>query len=592
MATDAWRNAPVRSANWNGGRTPYLSGWNAAVKRNVMALLTRLVALPRLRLFGQPADIHPLGVAGALLAAFVGFEWLSFMHEYKGVPVTPWNPGLGILFAAIMLNGAAYGLVLFAGVVIAETAVLRTDVVWPLIVMIAVVIAASYTAAALVARSYLRLDIRLNSLRDVFVLLGVAVAGAAVCSLLLSIPLLADRNIDAGDLASSILPMFVGDVIGIAVMTPLMLRLSTWRAALARGLGAPQILEIALYGLIIGVALWLIVGSVRPNDYKYFSVLFLPVAAVGARYGIDGACAALAATQLGLVSVLHAYGYDAATFAEFQIAMFVLTCTGLVVGVVVNQRWHADNAAKQAEARLAESRAEAARVARLNLVGGMASALAHEINQPLTAARALARSAEHILSTDSHDAERAAANLRMMVTQVDHAAGVIRRMREFLRRGHPHTSSLDVRELLNEALLLAHPDLTANVIEVDLEVPPGLPLLFGDRIQLQQVLLNLLRNAADSIHEARPAKGRISLKATTSAGFLEVAILDNGAGVAPDSKLFEPLSSSKPEGLGLGLSISMSIVEAHGGRLWLHSGAPGATEFRFSLPLQPPHSNA
>jgi two-component system sensor kinase FixL len=557
-----------------------------------MALLTRLGTIPGLRPIGRRSDARSWMMAAGLLLAFVGFEWLSFMHEYKGVPVTPWNPGLGILFAGIMMYGAVYGLVLFTGVVIAETVVLRTGLAWPLIVMIAVVIAISYTTAAFVARNYLRLDIRLNSLRDVLVLLGVAVAGAAVCSLLLSLLLLADRNIDAADLANSVLPMFVGDVIGIAVMTPLMLRLSNWRAVLQRGLSAAQVLELSLYGLIIATALWLIVGSGRPNDYKYFSVLFLPVAAVGARHGIDGACGTLAAIQIGLVTALHAYGYDAATFVEFQIVMFVLMATGLVVGVVVNQRWQADAAARQAEARLAESRAEAARAARFNLVGGMASALAHEINQPLTAARALARSVEHILSADDRDAERAAANVRMMVVQVDHAAGVVRRMREFLRRGQPHTSTLDIKDLLREALQLAQSDLAANAIDVDLNVAPGLPHMFGDRIQLQQVVLNLLRNAADSILDARSAKGRISIAATRANDTLEVSILDNGAGIPPDSKLFEPLSSSKPEGLGLGLSISSSIIEAHGGRLWLQSGEPGATEFRFSLPLQPPYLTA
>jgi C4-dicarboxylate-specific signal transduction histidine kinase len=222
----------------------------------------------------------------------------------------------------------------------------------------------------------------------------------------------------------------------------------------------------------------------------------------------------------------------------------------------------------------------------------MASALAHEINQPLTAARALARSVEHILSADDRDAERAAANVRMMVVQVDHAAGVVRRMREFLRRGQPHTSTLDIKDLLREALQLAQSDLAANAIDVDLNVAPGLPHMFGDRIQLQQVVLNLLRNAADSILDARSAKGRISIAATRANDTLEVSILDNGAGIPPDSKLFEPLSSSKPEGLGLGLSISSSIIEAHGGRLWLQSGEPGATEFRFSLPLQPPYLTA
>jgi two-component system sensor kinase FixL len=222
------------------------------------------------------------------------------------------------------------------------------------------------------------------------------------------------------------------------------------------------------------------------------------------------------------------------------------------------------------------------------MVSGMASALAHEINQPMTAARALARSVQLLMRSDAGDTQRADANLSALIAQIDHAGGVVRRMRDFLRRGQPHFSTLDVRSVLEDALVLARPDAAAKRTAIELAVDDALPAVFGDRIQLQQVILNLVHNAVESIVEARRTDGRICVGADLAGqgGAVEVRVADNGCGVAPDLQLFEPLSSSKKDGLGLGLSICASIVQAHGGRIWLQSGEAGATEFRFSLPVQ------
>lgn len=526
--------------------------------------------------------------AGALILVFVALESASFIHAHKGLPVTPWNPGLGVAFGVIVLRGAAYGLVLFASVVIAEIFVLQTDVAWPVILAIAAVIAASYTGAALVARGTLRLDVGLSHVRDVLVLLTAGVLGAAVVILLLAALLLTTNDLEIGDLTKSAVPLFVGDVIGIAVVTPLVLRLSSRWQEWLQSASRPIIIEIILFLLATGFALWVIVGSDRPNDYKYFSLLFLPVVAVAVRHGIDGSCLALAATQLGLMTLLKAYGYDTAAFTEFQIVMFVLTMTGLVVGVIVSERQHADLAARRAEARLKESQQEAARAARHNMVSGMASALAHEINQPMTAARALARSAQQLLSAPAADLERASTNLSALVGQIDHAGAVVRRMREFLRRGHPHFSTLDVRTVLDDALVLARPEASTHHTNLELDVDEPLPAIFGDRIQLQQVVINLVRNAVDAIAESHRSDGHISVRARLAdeGRAVEISVIDNGAGIAAGRSLFEPLSSSKIDGLGLGLSICANIVQAHGGRIWLQSSHDGATEFRFSLPLQ------
>jgi signal transduction histidine kinase len=534
----------------------------------------------------------------AFILAYVALEWVSYTHEHLGVPVTPWNPGVGIAFGLIVLKGAAYGLALLAGVVVAEVLVLQTQLAWPAVLAVAVVVAATYTVAAVFARRQLHLS-AMGDVRDVLVLLSAGTLGAAVVALLFSGLLLIDHEIGNNDLTKSVLPLFVGDMIGIAVMTPLLLRLSRlWqqRSEWWTWLRHPSVVvptEVALFVLVTGFALWMIVGSERPNDYKYFSLLFLPVVVVAVRHGLDGACLALASTQLGLVALLRAYGYDAAGFTEFQIVMLVLTMTGLLVGGVVSEREQADQAARRAEARVREAELEAARAARFNMVSGMASALAHEINQPMTAARALARSAQQLISRGAGDTDRARSNLSSLVGQIDHAAEVIRRMREFLRRGQPHVSTLDIATVLEDALILARPEAAAHGTRINLELDPALPAVFGDRIQLQQVVLNLVRNAIDAIAEADLPRGgqsgRIAVRARLGDGgrTVEVSVADNGTGIPSDRNLFEPLSSSKKDGLGLGLSICANIVQAHGGRIWLQSGASGATEFRFSLPLQP-----
>jgi len=537
---------------------------------------------------GSAAQLR--GVIGVitLLIAYLVLEWASFIHEHKGIPVTPWNPALGLLFAVMLLKGSGYGLVLFAGVVIAEVFLVRTELPWAIVLVMAALLAGSFAAAAAATRRYFRFDLGLNHVRDILVLLAAGIVAAAISTALLSALLLAADELTTGDLAQSALPLFVGDIMGIAVITPLVLRLSLRWPDLASRTLIEIIPELTLYVIVVTCTLWLSVSVGTGANYKFLSLLFLPVVAAALRYGIDGSCAALAATQLGLVVLLHQSGHDAAAFTEFQVVMLALTTSGLVIGVVVSERQRADLAAYEAEARLKEMQAQAARAARMNVVSGMASALAHEINQPMTAARALARSVQQILRSPAVDTGRADGNLAVLIAQIDHATDVVRRMREFLRRGQPRFSTLEIRDVLDDALMLAGPDATAKRIAIELVVDAMLPPIFGDRVQLQQVVLNLIHNAAEAITESGRSDGRIGVRAQLSAGdgFIEVGVVDNGVGAPEGRLLFEPQTSHKKDGLGLGLSICASIIEAHGGRIWLNSSVKGATELRFSLPLQ------
>ncbi len=535
-----------------------------------------------------PAWLHAVTTGAAFLVAFVALEWVSFIHEYKGLPVTPWNPGLGVVFALMLYSGARYGVVLFVGVLVAEIAVLRTNLPWPFIIGVATIIATGYSAVAFVVRG--RLDVGLNHLRDVFLLLAAGAVGALLVALFLSLLLIADEKLSPADVFVASGPLLVGDAIGIAVVTPLVLRfilhiphisLQTLRAF------AP---EVALYVTVVLLFLWFIGLTESESGFKLFYLFFLPVVVAAIRYGLDGACLGLALTQLGLVGLLHLHGYDANVFTEFQILMLLLTATGLTVGVTVNERQQADRAVREVEALLRAKEAEADQAARFNLVSSMASALAHEINQPITAARALGRAAQHLLHSDSGSHARIDDNLTTMIAQIDHAAGVVKRMREFLRRGEPHVSTINVRALIDDAIVLVGAEAAGAGIRVEVDASPDLPMLHADRVQLQQVILNLAQNSIDAIGGSGRDDGRIRIAAAVleNPRRVEIAVSDNGAGIAPAlaERLFEPLTTSKQDGLGLGLSICATIVQSHHGRLWLQSGAPGATEFRFWLPLQ------
>ena len=179
--------------------------------------------------------------------------------------------------------------------------------------------------------------------------------------------------------------------------------------------------------------------------------------------------------------------------------MCVLTATGLIVGIVVSERQQrGPRGARAAEALLQEKENEIAHAARFSLVSGMTSALAHEINQPMAAARALARSAQELLRQPQADLPRAEKNLTTLVAAIDLASGIVRRMREFMRRGRPHVSTIDVANMFDDTLTLIRPAATSNNISIEVEVSADASPIHGDRIQLQQVVLNLVRNA--SIH--------------------------------------------------------------------------------------------
>ena len=536
-----------------------------------------------------PRVAWSVATASGLLMIWVLLDWASFIHSYKGSLITPWDPGIGILFAVIVRGGIFHGLPLLAGVICAEFIVRRVTLGVPMTLISAAVIASTYTTAAMIARYHFTIDVALSRLRDIMILILTGMGGALVVAVLLPLLLIAAGRFDIDDLFPSILRGFIGDAIGIAVVSPLTLRLWHLRRQLTAARLRSALPEAVGYAALITAGLWVILDTRSQHGSNFFYLLFLPVIIAAVRQGFDGACFSLLATQIGLVLLLQRYGFDAETFTEFQTLMFVLSATALSVGAIVSEREQARRAFQDAEERLKQKEIDATRAARFNLVSAMASALAHEINQPITAARALARSIQYILGGATPDLPRADHNLTALVSHIDTAGNIVRRMREFLQRG-PLMGDVDVCRLLEDVLVLIGPEAATAHVRVELAVEDSLPPLRADRSQLEQVMLNLIRNSIDAIAGAKIRGGRIRLAARRSnrPSDLVISIWDNGPGVSADiaGRLFEPLTTSKPEGLGLGLSICGSIAAAHGGRIWLEATGVHATEFRMTVPFR------
>jgi len=235
-----------------------------------------------------------------------------------------------------------------------------------------------------------------------------------------------------------------------------------------------------------------------------------------------------------------------------------------------------------AKERLDRARAELARVGRMNDLGQMASALAHELNQPLTAAANYMHAAERMLDKD---AGQALAAIGKAESQFERAKTIIQRTRDFVGKGRSARTQEDVRAVIAEVLELARTAPRHRIFPVRIEMEPGLPPAEIDKVQIQQVLLNLLRNAFEAMEGCYTCQVVIAVKRGEAPGTLEVCVKDSGPGLAAEiaGHLFEPFRTTKESGMGVGLSLCRKIVELHGGRLWHEPGTPGAT-FCFTVP--------
>ena len=239
---------------------------------------------------------------------------------------------------------------------------------------------------------------------------------------------------------------------------------------------------------------------------------------------------------------------------------------------------------QQTRVRLQELQDDLLHVSRLRSMGQMAAAMAHELNQPLTATANYVSAALRLLNMPAPDLDRIRQAMRQASEQTLRSGEIIRRLRAFVARGEVTRQPEVLAMLVEEASALALVGLKERGVNVKLALDPALPKVVADRVQVQQVLLNLIRNAVDAMETSETRD--LTLTTARWDQMVAVAVADTGSGIpaAIEAQLFQPFVTTKREGMGIGLSVCRAIVEAHGGRLWVEANPGGGSVFRFTLP--------
>ncbi len=246
-------------------------------------------------------------------------------------------------------------------------------------------------------------------------------------------------------------------------------------------------------------------------------------------------------------------------------------------------------ARKQAELEAARQRHDLAHLARVNALGELSSSLAHELTHPLTAILSNAQAAQRFLARDDADLDEVREILNDIVTEDQRAGEVIHRLRLLLKKGEPqkHCDDVDLNEVVRDVLKLMRNDLIIQNVTVDTDLAQNLPLVTADRVQLQQVLLNLVLNACEAMADCDSSERQLLIASKSENGTVRVSVTDRGGGIPEEKreKVFERFFTTKKEGMGLGLSICRTIIDAHKGKIWATNDAHCGATFHFSLPI-------
>ena len=526
------------------------------------------------------------------LAYCVGYVALSVLSDR--VPI-PWGPAAALTALAVVRYGWNAAPAVIIGAVAAEWITANDATSAVDIVVVALITAATYFAAGLRIRT-IRLDAegepRVASLTH---FLATVPAILAVGAALLTTYYAALAG--AALAAQRFLQVWVGDLLGLVVLLPwLMLVADVKRLRVSMPLPAMSLVRDLVLLMIADVAiLWLIFGERPFDEFRTSYLLFLPVIAVALRHGHVGAVNATLLTQIALICSIILSKTRTASVFEYQLLMLTLTVTTLYVGILVSERMNGARVLASRESEARERQTMLNQALRLAAASEMASAMAHEINQPLSAIGTYANAARALLDSVPKETPlppqvvRAGDVLEKIRRETARSGEIVSRIRDFYRQGASRFEPVRVEALFEGVRERIVDRAQRNGVTLKLNIAPGLPLLWIDAVQIDGVLFNIATNALDALEHYAGAR-RLSLYARAAGDDrVVITVEDSGPGIAPEVRaaLFQALATTKPSGMGLGLAMARTLVEAHGGKLWLAADARSGdvtTCFSFELP--------
>lgn len=527
----------------------------------VAALVRRLLAG---RFLGSA---YRLRVGLVYLAIHLLLDWISQRYPDAAPGILPWNPaaGLGIVLVCIYGRGMAF---LIPPTVLVSSLLLRaSNEAITIAAVEGLIVGIGYAGAALaISGPALAFNSRELNLRDLLVLLFVAVVSSAIVAICYIMCLSAFGGVAVEEAPASVLRYWIGDLIGLTIVAPLGLLVGHGRIEPRPTRLA--ILQLATTAILLALAL----QSREAGRASYFFLLFFPIIWIAIASGIEGVVVALASIQAGLLLAAFNLKFDVHHLADFQARMLALTVTGLVAGALVTDRRRAEEVARMQRDALAQIATRASMVE-------LATAIAHEVNQPLSAAGTFASLVVETLESEPSRDPTALESARKVVRQIDRASHVVRGLRALVRLTNHAQAPVAPERILTEVADLCALDANRLGVTVRVNIPAGLPMIRVDRLQVEQAILNLMRNALDAIGASGSLERAITLYGLERPnGAVELGVIDTGPGLPPGFSLdqLRPFTSKKEDGLGVGLSLCRSIGLANGAVIEIHGTQAGA----------------
>jgi signal transduction histidine kinase len=547
----------------------------------------------RLGLSQRPRLVRAPAWAGPALAVAVSYYLaarLGFAFTLQPSPISLLWPPNALLLAALLLAPTAWWPLLVAAVLPAHLlAELQSGVPMAMVLGWYASNCSEALIGAVLVRAFVPGRLRLDSVRSMGVfLLGGALAGPLLSSF---IDAALVRAIGWGERSFSDLVMtrLLSNVLAALTIAPLVLGWASFRFASLSRKQAAGYAEAAALFIGLGLACLAVFDLPQVNARATPALFYLPLpfllwAAV--RLGVRGLASALAllvlAAIFGTAKGLGPFSVGSPQAIAWEVQLFL---TALAVPMLLFAAALEERARAERDARV--QRSQLAHLSRVAMLGELSGGIAHELNQPLTAILSNAQAAQHFLAGKSADSRMLAEIMEDIIAADRRAGDVIRRLHALFKRGEAQLAPLDINDLVRDVVRIVNGDLLRRSVEVGLRLSLGLPGIEGDRVELQQLLLNLVMNACEAMSDVAPGGRQLTIRTQRAPdGGVQVSVADTGAGFDPEQheQLFEPFYTTKGQGLGLGLSISRAIARAHRGRLWgsANSG-PGAT-FHVALP--------
>lgn len=531
---------------------------------------TKAVVAPDLRELSWPQAVL---VSAVFVAGYLLLDWMSFIYPTKNFNITPWNPQPALAIALLMVGGRRWLPAVFVATLIAALVIRGAPTPFAVDTLVAVVLTLGYFAIAQVLSTALPITLKLGSRRDVLRLIATVTAGSLIVGFLYTAILLGAGIHPTDHYLGAILRFWIGNSVGTLVTLPLFLMLldPERRQQMKRMLGRG---ETFAQLSAIGIVLWAVFAPADPEDFKRFYLLFLPLIWIATRSGMAGTALAAALIQGGVIFAVQIHQYQTLTVFELQALLMALTITGFFLGVTVEER-------QRTALELRES-------LRLAAAGEMAAALAHELNQPLTALSSYAKASQLLAeSRDGGGPQQLLETLRKLVSEATRAAEVVRRLRDFFSTGATQLHSASLARLVENVVESLRARTGPNGVQIQLRVTDPVPNVLIDSLQIEVVVRNLLENAIDAVADVAGDGRSVFVDiGADNAGSVRLTVTDSGPGITLDrmDDLFEPFSTTKATGMGMGLAISRAIVEGHGGTMWATPGSRGV--IGFTLPLR------